>query len=147
MTIAPIVLALALAAPAVIASQAATGAVNAEDQDQLTPLMKACAKGDLKAVNDLLAKGADINLPHAQFRITPIMFAAYFGHLEIVKVLIARGANVVLKDSVNAEAVDWADFDNHDEVSKLLKANGGRPNPFLTLGSVPFSLMEKAKGQ
>lgn len=147
MSIASIALVLALAAPVLTLSQTAAVGVNAEDQDKLTPLMKACAKGDLKAVNDLLARGADVNYPHAQFRITPIMVAAYFGHLDIVKVLIEKGANVVLKDSVNAEAVDWAEFDNHDDVAKVLKAHGGRPNPFLTLGAVPFSLMDKAKGQ
>jgi ankyrin repeat protein len=125
----------------------AAASVDVEDQDKLTPMMKACAKGDVTAVSTLLGKGADVNRPHAQFRVTPLMVAAYFGHLDLVKLLVAKGAKVDAKDSVSAEAVDWAEFDNHDDIAKLLKANGGRSNPFLTLGSVPFSLMDKAKGQ
>lgn len=147
MTIASFVLALALASPAFAQPQAAAGAVNAEDQDKLTPLMKACAKGDLKTVRDLLEKGADVNYPHAQFRVTPLMFAAYFGHADVVTLLIAKGATVTARDALAAQAVDWAEFDNHTDVAKILKANGGQTNFLLPISSMPFSVMDKAKGQ
>lgn len=145
MTIVALVLALTLAAPAQAPSQ--SGAVNAEDQDKLTPLMKACARGDLKTVSDLLDKGADVNYPHAQFRVTPLMFAAYFGHADVVKLLIAKGAKVTARDALAAQAVDWAEFDNHTDVANILKANGGQTNFLLPLSSMPFSVMDKAKGQ
>lgn len=147
MTIVAFVLGLALAAPAFEPPQAAAAAVNAEDQDKLTPLMKACAKGDLKTVNDLVEKGADVNYPHAQFRVTPLMFAAYFGHADVVKLLIAKGAKVTARDALAAQAVDWAEFDNHTDVANILKANGGQTNFLLPLSSMPFSVMDKAKGQ
>ena len=146
MTIVALVLGLALAAPAFEPPQAAA-AVNAEDQDKLTPLMKACAKGDLKIVNDLLEKGADVNYPHAQFRVTPLMFAAYFGHADVVKLLIAKGAKVTARDALAAQAVDWAEFDNHTDVVNILKASGGQTNFLLPISSMPFSVMDKAKGQ
>src|SRR5262245_55537434 len=60
-------------------------AINREDADKLTVLMRASAKGDLKAVNALLTKGADPNAQSSQQGITALMCASYFGHLDVVK--------------------------------------------------------------
>ncbi len=125
---------------------AAQAAIDAEDQDQLTQLMRASAKGDLKAVSALLAKGADPNVQNAVQRVTALMFASYFGHTPVVNALVAKGANVALKDALGAGAVDWAILGDHAALAKVFTDKGARDNPFLTLGSMPFWLMDKAAG-
>jgi ankyrin repeat protein len=124
-----------------------TAAIDAEDADKLTPLMRASARGDVKAVTALLEKGANPNVRSSDTNITPLMFAAYFGHTAVIKTLIARGARIELKDTFGAGAVDWAAVGGHDEVEGLLTAPNVSLNPFLNLAVLPLTLMDKAAGK
>ncbi len=56
-------------------------------------LVEAAQKGDLKRVQDLLNKGADVETKNSD-GITPLMAAAFNNHLEIMKLLLEREANV-----------------------------------------------------
>ena len=60
-------------------------------------LRKACKKGDIEAVKQHLAAGADVNAGGV-FGTTPLHLAAWLGHKEIAELLIVNGANVNAKD-------------------------------------------------
>src|SRR5262245_55592844 len=60
-------------------------------------LIVAVGRGDIAAVADLIAKGADVNAEN-DLRATPLCSAAEHGYYDIVKLLVERGADVDAKD-------------------------------------------------
>lgn len=130
-----------------IGSMQASSAIDQEDAQKLTPLIRASAKGDVKEVNALLAKGADPNRQSSLQGVSPLMCAAYFGHLEVVKALVAKGAKLDTKDRNGGGAVDWAVAGERDEVDKWLESKGATINPFLNLFSFPVAFMDLAAGK
>jgi serine/threonine-protein phosphatase 6 regulatory ankyrin repeat subunit B len=125
----------------------APAAIDTEDADHLTPLMRASARGDLKAVVALLDKGANPNARSTDTNVTPLMFAAHFGHTAVIKALLAKGARIELKDTTGAGAVDWAAVGGHDELESMLTGPNVSLNPFLNMGLLPLALMDKAAGK
>lgn len=126
--------------------QAPSG-VDAPDADGLTALMRAAARAEAPALQALVAKGANLNQQSDGTRLTALMCAAYFGYTEIVKTLLARGATPDLKDASGASAADWASAGGHAATVDVLATAGSQLNPFLNLGVMPFSLMDKAAGK
>ncbi len=58
-------------------------------------LLAASARGDVKAVERLVAAGANVDVIHTRYgRRTALYEASENGHVEVVKVLITAGANV-----------------------------------------------------
>jgi ankyrin repeat protein len=90
---------------------------NAQSDD----LISAAERGDLPAVNALLASHADVNvrkyLTHGSMRgtTTALLEASSHGHLEVVQALLAGKADV------NAKR---ADVDNGDTAMTLAASNG-----------------------
>ncbi|NXT15038.1 ANKE1 protein, partial [Prunella fulvescens] len=72
--------------------------VDMKDKYYKTPLMVACASGNIVLVEFLLEKGANVNATD-NFLWTPLHHACYHGHLDIVEVLVKAGA------AVNAAAI------------------------------------------
>ncbi|NXA83873.1 ANKE1 protein, partial [Thryothorus ludovicianus] len=72
--------------------------VDVKDKYYKTPLMVACASGNIVLVEFLLEKGADVNATD-NFLWTPLHHACYNGHLDIIEVLVKAGA------AVNAPAI------------------------------------------
>ncbi|NXY02248.1 ANKE1 protein, partial [Pteruthius melanotis] len=72
--------------------------VDIKDKYYKTPLMLACAGGNIVLVEFLLEKGADVNATD-NFLWTPLHHACYNGHLDIAEVLVKAGA------AVNAPAI------------------------------------------
>ena len=128
-------------------TSAQTAAINQEDAQKLTPLMRAAAKGDLKDVTALLGKGADPNVQSSQQGVTALMCAAYFGHLDVVKALVAKGAKLDQKDRNGGGAVDWAVAGERDAIDQWLTSKGATINPFLNLFSFPVAFMDLAAGK
>ena len=125
----------------------AASAIDQEDAQQLTPLIRAAARGNLQEVNALLGKGADPNVQSSHQGITALMCAAYFGHLEVVKALVAKGARLNQKDRNGGGAVDWAVAGERDDVDQWLESKGATINPFLNLFSFPVAFMDLAAGK
>ncbi|XP_030346112.1 ankyrin repeat and EF-hand domain-containing protein 1 isoform X2 [Strigops habroptila] len=67
--------------------------VDIKDQYYKTPLMVACASGNIVVVQYLLEKGADVNATD-NFMWTPLHHACYNGHLDIAKLIVKAGAAV-----------------------------------------------------
>lgn len=112
--------------------------------DDLAPIMRAAARGDLAAVTTLVGQGVDVNATHAVLRLSPLMFAAYGGHGAVVAFLLEKGASANLKDASGASAADWASQGGHQAIATTLTKAGAQLNPFLNVGVLPFALMDAA---
>jgi ankyrin repeat protein len=123
---------------------AAVQPVDREDEDKLTALMRASARGDLQSVKALLSKGASPNVQSSERRLTALMFAAYFGHADVVNALLEAGAKADLADAGGAAPIDWAMVGGHQALTTILAGRGPSLNPFLNVGTLPLSFMEKA---
>ncbi|XP_035178220.1 ankyrin repeat and EF-hand domain-containing protein 1 isoform X3 [Oxyura jamaicensis] len=67
--------------------------VDIKDKYYKTPLMAACASGNIDFVQYLLEKGADVNATD-NFMWTPLHHACYNGHLEIAELIVKAGGAV-----------------------------------------------------
>lgn len=106
--------------PGEIASLARAGAdLNAGNQNGWTPLMVAASRGNLRAVDELLAAGADPNITSRTEHysgFTALMAAAYYGHPEVVETLVKAGAEL-----------DAADNHYYGETALMLAVKRGCP--------------------
>src|SRR5437868_4780391 len=62
-------------------------------------LWAAARNGDARAVEALLAKGADVNAK-THYGASALWFAAYKGHANVVTLLLKKGAEANVKDTV-----------------------------------------------
>lgn len=88
-------------------------------------LITAARRGDINAVKDLLAKGADVNA--TELSMTALTWAAGKGHTEVAKLLIGRGADVNAI-GLGRTALMWAASEGHIETAKLLIERGADVN-------------------
>ena len=84
-------------------------------------LRKACKKGDIEAVKQHLAAGADVNAKDGGGW-TPLHYAAVVDHKEIVELLLASSADVNAKIDDGKTPLDSAD----GEIADLLRKHGGK---------------------
>jgi ankyrin repeat protein len=84
-------------------------------------------RGDVRAVNWLLERGADPNTrwAHWDADVTPLHLAALAGHTDVARVLLDHGADTGIRDSRHdSDALGWAEFFRRDGIVQLL-----RPRP------------------
>jgi ankyrin repeat protein len=72
--------------------------INSRNEQDLTPLMIACAEGNSVLTTFLLQKGADVNARH-QYGVTALCLAALGEKYPIVEKLLDHGAKVELADA------------------------------------------------
>jgi len=87
--------------------------IDAPDEYGRTPLMRAAARGDLQAVKDLLAQGANVNGSSGD-GYTALLSAAFYGNSEIVEYLLDHGADVNARDKNGLTALIEAAKQNLD---------------------------------
>ena len=90
-------------------------------------ISRAAIGGDIEAVKELLAAGADVNAGNS-FGSTPLHAAALNGHKEIVELLTANGASVNAKKSNGRTPLDIAADEGYKEIAELLIAAGADVN-------------------
>jgi ankyrin repeat protein len=88
---------------------------------------EASKKGNLEAVKQHLADGADVNAKN-KYEQTPLHFAAYRGHKEIAELLIAKGADVNAKGYYGRTPLQRAAWFGRKEIVGLLIAKGADVN-------------------
>jgi len=91
-------------------------------------LFKAAERGNIKAVKQQLAAGADVNAKDDKLiykEMTPLHFAVGKGHKEIVELLIAEGVDVNAKTN---DGVTPLHFATTKEIAELLIAKGADVN-------------------
>ena len=85
----------------------------------------AARKGNIEAIKQHLAAGADVNAKN-WLGSTPMHKAAANGHKEIAELLIAEGANVNAKGTGGRTPLNTAIIFGRKEIEDLLRKHGGK---------------------
>ena len=86
---------------------------------------KAARDGNIEAVKQHLAAGADVNAK-TKSGLTPLHHAAFYGHMEIAELLIEKGADVKAKDMNGKTPLDEAIKRKHTETADILRKHGAK---------------------
>lgn len=118
-------------------------------------LLEACEKGDLRKVESLISRGANIdwteehvdkkNLPNERDGQTALMLAASHGHKEICQLLIASGAKINICDKYTESALVKAGVEGHKGICELLIKNGAEIDSRLLSASAQEGHMDICK--
>lgn len=88
------------------------------------PMLKAAFKGDIEAIQQLLDKGANVNLVLRKDGATALMIVSANGYIEAVRLLLKRGASVNQGDTFNYTALVCAVRSNQYSIAQLLLEHG-----------------------
>ncbi|TRY55853.1 hypothetical protein DNTS_035050 [Danionella cerebrum] len=101
--------------------------VDTRSENGQTALMLASEQGSLEIVQELIRRGANVNLDDIDCW-TALISAAKEGHSEVVKELLDSNANVEHRDMGGWSALMWAAYKGRVEVARLLLEKGANPN-------------------
>ena len=107
-------------------------------------LLDAAEKGNIEAVKQAIADGADVDAKDSD-RWTPLHNAALKGHKEIVELLIAKCADLNAKGRSGWTPLHFAANGGDREVAKLLIAKGADLNAKTSDGVTPLDWAEDVK--
>jgi ankyrin repeat protein len=118
-------------------------------QYKWTPLHVAARHGQLRAVNELIERGADVNAREEGDNTYPMHWAAAAGHLDVVRRLADAGGDVVGHGDDHAfEVIGWAscwdggDDAAHRDVVDFLISRGARHHIF---SAIALDLADEAR--
>jgi ankyrin repeat protein len=86
---------------------------------------QAAYQGNIEAVKQFIAAGADVNAKSSRNGSTPLHQAAIGDHKEIAELLIAEGTDVNAKDDDGFTPLDYAVPAGKEETADLLRKHGG----------------------
>ncbi|XP_051730049.1 kinase D-interacting substrate of 220 kDa B isoform X4 [Ctenopharyngodon idella] len=101
--------------------------VDGRSDNGQTPLMLASEQGTLEIVQELIRRGANVNLDDVDCW-SALIYAAKEGHVEVVKELLENSAYIEQRDMGGWTALTWASYKNRVEVAKILLETGANPN-------------------
>ncbi|KAK5852509.1 hypothetical protein PBY51_006363 [Eleginops maclovinus] len=101
--------------------------VDGRSDNGQTPLMLAAEQGSLEIVQELVRRGANVNLDDVDCW-SALISAAKEGHLEVVKELLENSAYIEHRDMGGWTALMWAAYKGQVNVTELLLENGANPN-------------------
>ncbi|XP_051241999.1 kinase D-interacting substrate of 220 kDa B isoform X2 [Dicentrarchus labrax] len=101
--------------------------VDSRSDNGQTPLMVATEQGNLEIVQELIRRGANVNLDDVDCW-TALISAAKEGHIEVVRELLENNANLEHRDMGGWTAVMWAAYKGRTDVAQLLLEKGANPN-------------------
>ncbi|KNG89952.1 hypothetical protein ANOM_001178 [Aspergillus nomiae NRRL 13137] len=103
--------------------------INMQEQSEegLTALIRECALGNQKAVQELLHAGASVDGRGADGE-TPLMTASYAGNSDLVSLLLRRGANIHARSSGGQTPLLFAAMGNNAAVARILLGHGANIN-------------------
>ncbi|KAI3364689.1 hypothetical protein L3Q82_011460 [Scortum barcoo] len=109
--------------------------VDGRSDNGQTPLMLAAEQGSLEIVQELVRRGANVNLDDVvsdshscQDCWSALICAAKEGHVEVVKELLENSAYIEHRDMGGWTALMWAAYKGRVEVTMLLLEHGANPN-------------------
>uniref|UniRef100_A0A673LCP4 Kinase D-interacting substrate of 220 kDa-like n=1 Tax=Sinocyclocheilus rhinocerous TaxID=307959 RepID=A0A673LCP4_9TELE len=111
--------------------------VDTRNENCQTALMLASEQGSLEIVQELIRRGANVNLDDIDCW-TALISAAKEGHTEVVKELLENNANVEHRDMGGWSALMWASYKGRVEVARLLLEKGANPNITGQYGTTPL---------
>uniref|UniRef100_A0A8B9GQN9 KAP NTPase domain-containing protein n=1 Tax=Astyanax mexicanus TaxID=7994 RepID=A0A8B9GQN9_ASTMX len=101
--------------------------VDGRSDNGQTPLMLAAEQGSLEIIQELIRRGANVNLDDVDCW-SALISAAKEGHVEVVKELLDSSAYIEHRDMGGWTALMWAAYKGRVEVTKVLLENGANPN-------------------
>ncbi|XP_045065122.1 kinase D-interacting substrate of 220 kDa B isoform X2 [Coregonus clupeaformis] len=101
--------------------------VDSRSENGQTSLMVASEQGSVEMVQELIRRGANVNLDDVDCW-TALISAAKEGHVEVVKELLANNASLEHRDMGGWSALMWASYKGRVEVAQLLLEKGASPN-------------------
>nr|Q7T163.3 RecName: Full=Kinase D-interacting substrate of 220 kDa B; AltName: Full=Ankyrin repeat-rich membrane-spanning protein B [Danio rerio]CAE17588.1 SI:dZ119J18.2 (novel protein similar to rat kinase D-interacting substance of 220 kDa (KIDINS220)) [Danio rerio] len=101
--------------------------VDGRSDNGQTPLMLASEQGSLEIVQELIRRGANVNLDDVDCW-SALISAAKEGHVEVVKELLENSAYIEHRDMGGWTALTWASYKGRVEVATVLLENGANPN-------------------
>ncbi|XP_068565260.1 kinase D-interacting substrate of 220 kDa B isoform X2 [Cebidichthys violaceus] len=101
--------------------------VDGRSDNGQTPLMLAAEQGSLEIIQELIRRGANVNLDDVDCW-SALISAAKEGHVEVVKELLENSAYIEHRDMGGWTALTWASYKGRVEVTELLLENGANPN-------------------
>ncbi|XP_068435979.1 kinase D-interacting substrate of 220 kDa B isoform X1 [Clinocottus analis] len=101
--------------------------VDSRSDNGQTPLMVAAEQGNLEILQELIKRGANVNLDDVDCW-TALISAAKEGHIEVVKELLENNANLEHRDMGGWTALMWGAYKGRTEVVQLLLEKGANPN-------------------
>jgi ankyrin repeat protein len=99
-------------------------------------LINAAREGNIEAVKQHIAAGADVNAK-SKDGTTPLHKAALKGHKEIAELLIAKGADIEAKSRLGSTPLHLATW-GHTKIIELLIAKGADVNAKANTGFTPL---------
>jgi ankyrin repeat protein/L-ascorbate metabolism protein UlaG (beta-lactamase superfamily) len=97
--------------------------LGALDKRKCTPLHRAAGQGRLEVVEDLLARGADVEAANLEGD-RPLHSAAAGGSVDVVRLLIKNRADVRAKNHVGQTPVFYAAANGHAKAAEALLTSG-----------------------
>ncbi|XP_058254273.1 kinase D-interacting substrate of 220 kDa B isoform X7 [Hemibagrus wyckioides] len=101
--------------------------VDSRSENGQTPLMFAAEQGSVEIVQELIRRGANVNLDDVDCW-TALISASKEGHVEVVQELLANNANLEHRDMGGWTALMWGAYKGRVEVARLLLEKGANPN-------------------
>ncbi|KAG7224213.1 hypothetical protein INR49_019948, partial [Caranx melampygus] len=101
--------------------------VDSRSDNGQTPLMVAAEQGNLEIVQELIRRGANVNLDDVDCW-TALISAAKEGHIEVVRELLENNANLEHRDMGGWTALMWAAYKGCTDVAQLLLEKGANPH-------------------
>ncbi|KAM6912926.1 kinase D-interacting substrate of 220 kDa B isoform 1-T1 [Xenentodon cancila] len=101
--------------------------VDSRSDNGQTPLMVAAEQGNLEIVQELIRRGANVNLDDVDCW-TALISAAKEGHIDVVRELLENNANLEHRDMGGWTPLMWAAYKGRTEVAQLLLERGANPN-------------------
>ncbi|XP_033967148.1 kinase D-interacting substrate of 220 kDa B-like isoform X2 [Pseudochaenichthys georgianus] len=101
--------------------------VDSRSDNGQTPLMVASEQGNVEIVQELLRRGANVNLDDVDCW-TALISAAKEGHFEVVRELLENNANLEHRDMGGWTALMWGAYKGHTDVARMLMDKGANPN-------------------
>ncbi|XP_064810181.1 kinase D-interacting substrate of 220 kDa B isoform X2 [Oncorhynchus masou masou] len=101
--------------------------VDSRSENGQTLLMVTSEQGSIEMVQELIRRGANVNLDDVDCW-TALISAAKEGHVEVVKELLANNASLEHRDMGGWSALMWASYKGRVEITQLLLEKGAIPN-------------------
>uniref|UniRef100_A0A4W5RCK5 Kinase D-interacting substrate 220b n=1 Tax=Hucho hucho TaxID=62062 RepID=A0A4W5RCK5_9TELE len=99
--------------------------------------MLASEQGSIEIVQELIRRGANVNLDDVDCW-SALICAAKEGHVEVVKELLESTAYIEHRDMGGWTALMWAAYKGRVEVTEVLLENGANPNTTGQYGTTPL---------
>ena len=103
-------------------------------------LVGAARAGDLEAIKQHIADGADVNALH--FEMPPLTWAAMMGQTEAAELLLQQGADINGRNRDDNTALHLAVFLGHAGTAELLLKSGADVNAKNDDGATPVDLLQ-----